>query len=75
MRVFIYGATGIALSLIVQACASRPENIEAAYVSPIAYQDYSCSQLIQELRRIGRNVQEVAGAKPLRSRCDRVDAT
>ncbi len=46
---------------LIQGCASRPESIEAAYVSPLAYRDYSCSQLTQELRRIGRNAQEVAG--------------
>ena len=61
MRPFIYGVAGFALLLILQACASRPQNIEAAYVSPLAYQDYTCSQLTQELRRIGRNAQEVAG--------------
>ena len=46
---------------LIRGCASRPESIEAAYVSPLAYRDYSCSQLTQELRRIGRNAQEVAG--------------
>ena len=61
MKPPIYGTACIALLLIIQACASRPESIEAAYVSPLAYQDYSCSQLTQELRRIGRNAREVAG--------------
>lgn len=51
----------LSVGLVISGCASRPESIESAYVSPLEYQDYSCSQLGQELRRIGRKVQEVAG--------------
>ena len=48
-------------SLMFSGCASPPEEIEAAYVSPLEYQSYSCSQLTEEMRRIGRRVREVAG--------------
>ena len=51
----------LSVGFVLSGCASRPESIEAAYVSPLEYSDYNCSQLAQELRRIGRKVQEVAG--------------
>lgn len=47
--------------LVFSGCASKPASIEAAYVSPLEYQTYSCEQLTQEMRRIGRRVMEVAG--------------
>lgn len=40
-------------------CASAPSEIEAAYVSPLQYQGYTCSQIEMELRRVGRRVAEL----------------
>ena len=42
-------------------CASSPEDISASYVSPMQYQDYNCNQIRQELSRVSRRVNQVAG--------------
>ena len=62
----------IAASLFVAGCSSSPGSIGASYVSPLEYQSYSCSQLGQELRRLGRSVQEVAGYQSDEARGDAV---
>ena len=51
------------LSLFVVSCATQPENLSASYVSPLEYLEYDCSQLGQEMRRIGRRVAEVTGVQ------------
>ena len=51
----------VILCLLISGCASSPDSIEAAYVSPLEYQSYDCDQLGQEMRRVGRKVQEVTG--------------
>ena len=45
------------------ACADSSDKIAASYVSPLIYQDYSCSQLGAELGRITARVAEVAGVQ------------
>jgi len=45
----------------VAACASRPDSIEARYVSPTMYQNWSCEQLTEEKRRLTKEVQRVSG--------------
>jgi len=52
-----------ALAICVSACASRPEDIKASYVSPLQYQDYSCRQIGKEVSRVGRKLSEVSGAQ------------
>lgn len=49
--------------LFVAGCVASPESISAAYVSPLAYQSYSCDQLGEEFHRVGRKAQEVAGVQ------------
>ena len=47
--------------LLTGGCAKDSGKIAAAYVSPLEYQDYNCSQLGGELSRVGRRVQEISG--------------
>ena len=42
------------ISLILGACASNPDKIAAAYVSPFKYKDFTCDQLDQEIDYVGR---------------------
>lgn len=49
----------LGLSLLVAACASSPEEIGTAYVSPLQYQDYSCKQLGAEASRVSRRTQDL----------------
>ena len=66
----------LALCVISQvglaACASKSENISAAYVSPIEYQDYSCRQVRGEMRRLSRRVSEISGVQDAQATKDSV---
>jgi hypothetical protein len=52
-----------ALLVAAQAagCAKSPESIDAKYVSPQQYQNWSCDQLTEEKIRLTREVDRVAG--------------
>ena len=45
--------TGLGMSMLV-ACASNPNDIDAAYVSPLKYKDYDCDQLAMEMDYVGQ---------------------
>lgn len=47
--------------LVLASCASSPEDVEAQYVSPMAYNDFDCDQISNEMRRINSEVAQVAG--------------
>lgn len=55
-------ATALVGSLCLLACAKHTHEITPQYVSPMQYQDYSCRQMQQEMRRLTARVQEVGGA-------------
>ena len=40
-------------SILVSGCATPPNEISAQSVSPYQYQDYNCSTIAAELRRVG----------------------
>ena len=50
----IFGAAGAAL--VMAGCASSPDKMTAADVSPLTYQAYDCQQLAAEGDRIQRKV-------------------
>lgn len=54
------------------ACASRPENISAAYVSPLQYQSYNCNQIQMEMSRVARRVNEITGVQDSQATKDSV---
>ena len=39
---------------IIVGCASNPDKIDAAYVSPLKYKDYDCDQIAMEMDYIGQ---------------------
>ncbi len=41
------------ISLLV-SCASNPNKIDAAYVSPLKYKDYDCDQIALEMDYVGQ---------------------
>jgi hypothetical protein len=43
----------IAAGLSLGACASNPDKIAAAYVSPSKYQDFDCEQIGLEMQAVG----------------------
>lgn len=52
---------GVLLAATLSGCASSPDKMAAAYVSPIQYQDYDCKQVGAELTRVSRRAQELYG--------------
>jgi hypothetical protein len=50
-----------ALTLALAGCASRSQDIVSAYVSPIQYQSYSCTQLREEAARVSSRAALASG--------------
>ena len=48
--------TSLILSILLIGCASEPDEIAAAYVSPLQYRDYNCRQISNEMVRLTRKV-------------------
>lgn len=69
-RTFI-GAALIAVTAL-SACAKKPENISASYISPLQYQKYSCSQIRQEAGRLSTRLAEVTGVQSKKAEGDAV---
>jgi len=40
--------------ILFVGCASNPDNIQAAYVSPLKYAEYDCQQIVSEMGYIGQ---------------------
>jgi hypothetical protein len=49
---------GIVLCLIA-GCASNPDKIDAAYVSPLKYRNYDCDQIAVEMHYVGQRTTEL----------------
>lgn len=47
------------VALLLSACASSPDKIEAAYVSPLKYKDYDCDQIAMEMDHVERRTNEL----------------
>ncbi len=62
-------------ALAVSGCATSPDNIAAAYVSPMQYQSYSCPQLREEATRISARAIQVTGAQSSKATTDAVAMT
>lgn len=71
MKKFVL-ATCMVSQLGLVACASKSDNISAAYVSPLQYQGYNCNQIRSELSRVSRRVNEVAGVQDSQASKDSV---
>jgi len=57
------GPAAVLAALCLAGCAKSGDKIAGSYVSPLAYQDYSCEQLGAEIARISVRAQEVSGVQ------------
>jgi hypothetical protein len=64
-----------ALLLSTAACAERPGDISASYVSPVQYSGMSCDQIKDELIRISDRVRVVSGQQQRKATTDAVALT
>lgn len=53
----------LVLVFVLAGCAKNSQEIQASYVSPLQYDDFSCSQIKGEIGRVGRKMNEVAGVQ------------
>ena len=67
-------ALGLACGVLA-GCASRSSEIAAAYVSPIAYQGLTCTQLANEAQAISARAASAAGAQDQKATGDAVAMT
>lgn len=55
---------------IISSCATKPEDIEASYISPLSYEAYSCEQLGQEAARVSQNAASAIGVQKKKAKKD-----
>jgi hypothetical protein len=48
-----------AISFLAASCATNPDKIDAAYVSPLKYQNYDCQQIGMEMDYIGNRTSKL----------------
>ena len=60
---FVRIVTTACIAALLMGCAEHSDKIQASYVSPVEYQDYSCKQIRREMMRVSRKVNEVAGVQ------------
>lgn len=53
----------VALCVALAGCASSSADIQPAYVSPVAYQSYTCQQLAMEAQAISQRAATLSGAQ------------
>ena len=60
------------LSVLVAGCSKRPQSVSGSYISPLAYQHYSCDQITLEMQRVANKVAEVTGVQRSKATSDAV---
>jgi hypothetical protein len=65
----------LAVSFALLSCAKRSENVAAAYVSPLAYEQFNCGQLAEEAGRISQRAAELSGVQDRNRKGDIVATT
>lgn len=71
MKIYV----ALAAMILVAGCASKSENIQATYMSPMLYESYSCEQLAQEGHRVAARAAEVAGVQDKNRKNDTIKTT
>jgi hypothetical protein len=71
MRLFQI-AVAVSASLFICGCAKRPEDITAAYISPLAYEQYDCRQLGTEAQRVSARASAIMGVQQQKADNDAV---
>ena len=51
----------VTAAVLSVGCTKKAENITATYVSPITYDNFTCSQLAEEMQRVSQRASSAAG--------------
>ena len=65
--------SAIVLASVLSACASNPDNITAAYVSPGQYNSYNCAQLREEVSRVSVRAAQIGEVARLKGEMEAVE--
>jgi hypothetical protein len=65
----------VAAAIVLAACAKPADQIAPAYVSPLQYEQYSCTQLAEEAQRVSARAAQAAGVQDQRATGDAVMTT
>jgi predicted peptidase len=60
----------LACCVLVSGCASNPDKIKTAYVSPLKYANFSCAQIAAEMDHIGRSTTQLYQSLQSESKAD-----
>ena len=71
MKIRLAVAT-VSVASIIAGCAKSPDSIQAAYVSPLTYDQYTCEQLAAEAQRVSARAAEVMGVQQKKATGDAV---
>lgn len=58
-RVCSFRVPALVSVVLLSACASHPDDIDSAYVSPLKYKDYDCDQIALEMDHVGQRTNEL----------------
>jgi hypothetical protein len=67
--------SGCAAAAMLAGCASSASDIKAAYVSPVAYETYTCRQLSEEAQRVSSHAAQASGEQDSKRTSDQVATT
>lgn len=65
----------VAASILLSGCATNPNQISAAYVSPVLYENLSCKQLAAEAQRVSNAAAVATGQQANQASKDAVMTT
>lgn len=64
--------TAVSIAALLSSCASKPQDIEAAYVSPTLYESLTCDQLREEATAVSARAIAASGAQQKKADNDAV---
>jgi hypothetical protein len=60
------------ISALLSSCASSPDAIKSTYVSPSRYENWTCRQITEEIRRVESRLGETSAAQKKKATSDAV---
>lgn len=70
MKTFVSAA--VAVSFALSGCAQKADQVSSSYISPLAYQNFSCSQIVEEANRVSARVGQLSGVQNKKASNDAV---
>ena len=68
----VHAGMVLATAAICCGCAKQADQVAAAYVSPILYENYTCPQLAEEAQRVSARAAQAAGVQDNKATGDAV---